>query len=75
MKIIKFLGLFTCLIANVNLNTLLSKIDYEVILTLYLGNNETLFGIFCFFIDFYIKIITGVNIYNLEESLRIFGIL
>ena len=75
MKIVYYLGLFTGLIANVNLNVCLSKIDYKLILTLYLGEKTAFLEIFCIFINLFIKITTGVNIYNLEESLRIFSIL
>lgn len=75
MKIVYYLGLFTGLIANVNLNVCLSKIDYKLILTLYLGEKTAFLETFCIFINLFIKITTGVNIYNLEESLRVFGIL
>ena len=75
MKIIKFLGLFTGILANINLNALLTKIDYKLILSLYLGENQSFYGMICLFMTIWIKILTGVNLYNLEESLRIFGVM
>jgi len=75
MKIIKFLGLFTGILANINLNALLTKIDYKLILSLYLGENQSFYDMICLFMTIWIKILTGVNLYNLEESLRIFGVM
>ena len=75
MRVLKLFGLITGFISNINLNELFSKIDYKLFLGVYLGNNESFYGIICIFINLYIKIFTGVNIYNLEESLKIFGIL
>lgn len=75
MKIIKFLGLFCGFIANVNLNELLSKIDYKLILSLYSLENKTFFDTICQFIIIWIKIMTGVNLYKLQDCLRIFGVM
>lgn len=75
MKIVYYLSLFTGLIANVNLNEYILKIDYKPILNLYLGEKTSFLETICIFINLFIKITTGVNIYNLEESLRVFCIL
>ena len=74
MKWIEILGVFSGIYANVNLNDMFTKVDYQLYLGLYLADNESFLKMICFFINLYIKILTGVNIYDLEQCLRIFGV-
>lgn len=74
MKWYEILGLFVGIVGNVNLNEMLLKIDYEVYLGLFLADKEVFSKLMCFFIDLYIKMLTGVNILDLEQCLRIFGV-
>ncbi len=73
--IIKILSLFACLVANEYFYKFFLKVDYQAFLGVYLTDNQSNFDFVVMFINFIINIITGVNIYDLESCLRIFGVI
>lgn len=75
MKWVEILGLFSGIIVNRDLGVFISKMDYQAILGLYLGNNTWFVDYMCIFMNLFIKILTGVNIYELESCLRLFGVI
>jgi len=75
MKWVEILGFLAGFIANGYFYELLTKIDYQVFLGLYLPKNEPIYKIISIFISFIINIICGVNIYDLQKCLRIFGVI
>ena len=75
MKWFEILVLFTCLISNGDFHNFFTKIDYQPILGLFLSQNEDIYKVIIIFIVFINNIITGVNLYDLQSCLRIFGVI
>lgn len=75
MKWNNYLGICTGILANININNILNKANKEMFLSLYVNSNVSNLEILVFSFNFLIKVFTGVNLYNLEESLRMFGII
>lgn len=70
-----FLCLLGTFFSNAQINELFSKVDYQVFLGLYLQNESNLYDFIAIIFDIFIYYITGVNIYDLQSCLRIFGII
>ena len=75
MKWVEILGLFTCLIANGYFYKFFLKIDYQAILSLFLPQNKEFYEVILIFVNFFINVITAVNVYDLNSCLRIFGVI
>lgn len=75
MKWSYILALFTGIITNGYFYKLFEKNDYQAFLGLFLKNNQPISELIGIFISFIINTITGVNIYDLNSCLRMFGIL
>lgn len=75
MKWNNYLGICTGILANININNILNRANKEMFLSLYVNSNVSNLEILVFSFNFLIKVFTGVNLYNLEESLRMFGII
>lgn len=75
MKWSQILALITGVITNGYFYELFEKNDYQAYLGLFLKNNQAINETLYIFISFYINVITGVNIYDLNSCLRMFGVL
>ncbi len=60
---------------NININNVFNNIDKDIFLSLFINNDLSMVKVYFIFINIFIKIFTGINLYNLNESLRIFGII
>ena len=75
MKWYNYLGISTGIIINLNINNVLNNVDKKIFLSLFINSDVSFLDIYFVFINMFIKIFTGVNLYNLNESLRIYGII
>ena len=75
MKWYNYLGITTGIIINLNINNVLNNVDKKIFLSLFINSDVSFLDIYFVFINMFIKIFTGVNLYNLNESLRIYGII
>lgn len=74
MKWYEAIGIIFGFVSNMNINDFFRNINYNYVLNLYINNNESISKIFSIYISLLIKVISGINVYNIESCLRLFGL-
>lgn len=74
MKWYEAIGIIFGFVSNMNINDFFRNINYNYVINLYINNNESISKIFSIYISLLIKVISGINVYNIESCLRLFGL-
>lgn len=74
MKWYEVIGIIFGFVSNMNINDFFKNINFNYVLNLYINNNESISKIFSIYISLLIKVISGINVYNIESCLRLFGL-
>lgn len=74
MKWYEAIGIIFGFVSNMNINDFFRNINFNYVLNLYINNNESISKIFSIYISLLIKVISGINVYNIESCLRLFGL-